>query len=79
MRVRAGLQIQEKYPKTYEIIDASEIFIETPSDLHMLCSTWNNCKHHNTAKFLIDALLIGVISYYVKTLCGVSFGCGVNT
>ena len=26
---------KEKFPNTYAIIDASEIFIETPSDLHM--------------------------------------------
>ena len=26
---------KEKYPDTYAIIDASEIFIETPSDLHI--------------------------------------------
>ena len=38
---------------TFAIIDASEVFIETPSDLHMQASTWNNYKHHNTAKYLV--------------------------
>ena len=42
---------KEKYPLTYAIIDASKIFIETPTDLHIQSSTWSNYKHHNTAKF----------------------------
>ena len=44
---------REKYPTTFAIIDGSEVFIETPSDLQMQSSTWSNYKHHNTAKFLI--------------------------
>lgn len=43
----------DKYPTTYAIIDGSEIFIETPNDLHIQSSTWSSYKHHNTAKFLI--------------------------
>ena len=38
-----------KYPNTYAIIDGSEIFIETPSDLHLQSSTWSQYKHHNTS------------------------------
>ena len=38
----------EKYPSTYTIIDASEIFIETPTDLQVQSCTWSNYKHHNT-------------------------------
>jgi hypothetical protein len=30
---------KEKYPTTYSIIDASEIFIERPSDLFVQAST----------------------------------------
>ena len=30
-----------KYPNTYAIIDESEIFIETPSNLHLQSSTWS--------------------------------------
>ena len=37
----------KKYSKTYAIIDGSEIFIETSSDLHMQSSTWSQYKHHN--------------------------------
>ena len=39
---------KEKFPTTFAIIDGSEVFIETPSDLHMQSSTWSQYKHHNT-------------------------------
>ena len=35
------------YPNTFAIIDASEVFVETPSDLFMQSSTWSQYKHHN--------------------------------
>ena len=54
---------REKYPTTYCIIDGSEIFMETPSDLHMQSSTWSNYKHHNTAKFLIGCTPNGCVSF----------------
>ena len=54
---------REKYPTTYCIIDGSEIFMETPSDLHMQSSTWSNYKHHNTVKFLIGCTPNGCISF----------------
>ena len=54
---------RELYPTTYAIIDGSEIFIETPSDLHMQSSTWSSYKHHNTAKFLIACTPNGSICY----------------
>ena len=54
---------KDKYPKTYCIIDASEVFIETPTDLFMQSSTWSNYKHHNTAKVLIGCTPNGVISF----------------
>ena len=44
---------KDKFPSMYAIIDGSEIFLETPSDLHMQSSTWSQYKHHNTAKFLV--------------------------
>lgn len=40
-------------PKLRSIVDASEIFIETPKDPKLQCSTYSSYKHHNTAKFLI--------------------------
>lgn len=54
-QVRATLPVafKQKYPTTYAIIDASEVFLETPLDLQMQSSTWSSYKHHNTAKFLV--------------------------
>ena len=54
---------KEKYPSTYAIIDASEIFIETPTDLQIQSTTWSNYKHHNASKFLITCTPNGAISY----------------
>ena len=50
-----------KYPTTYAIIDGSEIFLQTPSDLHMQSSTWSQYKNHNMAKFLIACTPNGAI------------------
>ena len=52
-----------KYPSTYIIIDASELFIKTPKDLVLQTSTWSNYKHHNTAKYLVGVTPNGVISF----------------
>ena len=54
---------KENVPTTFAIIDGSEIFIETPTDLHMQSSTWSQYKHHNTAKFLVACAPNGSISY----------------
>ena len=54
---------RDRYPNTYAIIDGSEIFIETPTDLHMQSSTWSSYKHHNTAKFLIACTPNGCVSF----------------
>lgn len=64
-QVRATLPVdfKQKYPTTYAIIDASEVFLETPSDLQMQSSTWSSYKHHNTAKFLVGCAPNGSISY----------------
>ena len=61
---------QEKYPTKFSIIDGSEIFIETPSDLFMQSSTWSNYKHHNTAKFLIGCTPNGAISFVSQLYVG---------
>ncbi len=61
---------RNKYPKTYAIIDGSEIFIQTPSDLHMQSSTWSQYKHHNTAKFLVACTPNGAISYISPVFVG---------
>lgn len=54
---------REKYPTTFAIIDGSELFIETPSDLHLQSSTWSSYKHHNTAKFLVACTPNGAICF----------------
>ena len=54
---------KENFPSTYAIIDGNEIFLETPSDLHMQSSTWSQYKHHNTAKFLVACTPNGAVSY----------------
>lgn len=54
---------RDKYPSTFAIIDGSEVFIETPSDLQMQSSTWSNYKHHNTTKFLIACTPNGAVCY----------------
>ena len=40
-------------PDLHSIIDCTEIFIETPKDLHLQGATWSDYKHHNTVKILI--------------------------
>ena len=47
---------RERFSTTFAIIDGSEIFIETPSDLLLQSSTWSQYKHHNTAKFLVACI-----------------------
>lgn len=42
---------RDKFPTTYAIIDASNVFMETPSDVHLQSSTWSQYKHHNIVKF----------------------------
>ena len=54
---------REKYPTTFAIIDGSEIFLETTSDLYLQSSTWSSYNQHNTAKFLVACTPNGVISY----------------
>ena len=61
---------KEKYPSTYAIIDGSEVFIQTPSDLHMQLSTWSQYKHHNTVKFLVACTPNGVVCFISPVYVG---------
>ena len=61
---------KQEYPATFAIVDASELFLETPSDLQMQSSTWSNYKHHNTAKFLVACTPNGSISYVSPLFVG---------
>ena len=53
----------KKYCDTYAIIDGTEVFMETPTDLQMQSSTWSNYKHHNTAKFLVGCTPNGAVCF----------------
>ena len=61
---------REKFPTTFAIIDGTEIFIETPTDLHMQSSTWSQYKHHNIAKFLVACTPNGAICYISPVYVG---------
>ena len=64
------LCFSRKLQHTYAIIDGSEIFIETPSDLHMQSSTWSQYKHHNTTKFLVACTPNGAICFVSSLYVG---------
>lgn len=61
---------KDRYPNTFIILDATEIFIETPNDLHVQSSTWSNYKHHNTAKCLVGCTPNGAISFVSELYVG---------
>lgn len=61
---------KEKYPTTYIIIDASEVFVEKPTDLMLQSSTWSNYKQHNTVKYLVGVTPNGAISFISPTFVG---------
>ena len=61
---------RRSYPDTYAIIDGSEVFLETPSDLYLQSSTWSQYKHHNTAKFLVACTPNGAISFISPVYVG---------
>ena len=48
------LSFKEKYPNTYIILDASEVFIQMPTDLHL---------QSNTSKFLVGCTPNGAVSF----------------
>jgi len=52
------------------IIDATEVFINTPSDLVLQSSTWSNYKQHNTAKVLIGISPNGAICFVSPLFVG---------
>ena len=62
--------LSRKISKTYIIIGATEIFLETPTDLQIQSSTWSNYKHHNTAKVLIGCTPNGAISFVSSAFVG---------
>ena len=61
---------KDKYPTTYAIIDGTEVYIQTPTDLQMQSSTWSDYKHHNTCKFLVACTPNGAVSYVSPVYVG---------
>jgi hypothetical protein len=61
---------KEFYPTTRCIIDATEIFIQSPSDPVAQQLTFSSCKHHNTFKALIGITPSGTISFVSKLYGG---------
>ena len=61
---------KENFPTTYALIDGSEVFIETPSDLSMQSSMWSQYKHHNTVKFLVACTPNGSICFVSPVYVG---------
>jgi len=57
---------KEKYPLVFAIIDATEVFIETPSNLFLQSSTWSN----NTCKFLVACTPNGCICFISEGYVG---------
>ena len=58
------------YPNLRSIVDASEIFIETPKDPKLQSSTYSTYKHHNTAKFLVSCAPNSTITFVSKAYGG---------
>ena len=56
--------------KYHIIIDASKLFLETPSDLVLQSSTWSNYKQHNTAKYLVGVTPNGAITFVSPVFVG---------
>ena len=61
---------RDKYPTTYSILDATELFVQTPSDLFLQSSSWSSYKHHNTAKFLIGCTPNGAVTFVSNVYVG---------
>ena len=51
------------YRRCSNIIDCSEIFIETRSSFDVAAICWSNYKHHSITKYLIGIIPNGAISY----------------
>lgn len=49
------------HPNVHHIIDATEIFMETPSDPAAHTAVWSDYKHFTTVKFLVSISPSGVI------------------
>ena len=58
------------YANTRIIIDATELFIEKPSDLSLQSVTWSNYKSHNTLKGLVGISPYGGVTFVSELWAG---------
>ena len=56
-------QFKHQYPNTCIIIDATEVYIQWPSDPHAQQLTFSSYKNHNTAKALAGITPSGAFSF----------------
>ena len=56
-------QFKEQYPNTRIIIDATEVYIQKPSNPHAQLLTFSSYKNHNTAKALAGITPSGALSF----------------
>ena len=54
---------KKSYPKLRNIIDCTEVFLETPSSLEVQALLWSEYKHHSTFKFLVAITPNGAVSW----------------
>ena len=62
--------MKQLYPTTWVIIDATEIYIETPSLPELQQMTYSSYKNHNTYKALIGILPGDAITFVLKLFPG---------
>ena len=58
------------YPKVRVVLDCTEMYIETPSDLNVQSDTWSSYKSRNTAKGLVVVAPNGSIVYVCDLVPG---------
>ena len=61
---------RDKYPDTRVIIDATEIFVQQPSDKEMQSALFSSYKHHSTVKGLIGIAPMGMITFVSRLYNG---------
>ena len=61
---------KDLYPSTRVIIDATEIFVETPSLPELQQMTFSSYKNHNTFKALVGISPGGAVTFISKLFCG---------
>lgn len=61
---------KDLYPSTRVIIDATEIFVETPSLPELQQMTFSSYKNHNTFKALVGISPGGAVTFVSKLFCG---------